>query len=87
MPHNVRSNSGRALKREWDIPAQHVLYHHQGRWFHLLEHFPGALCDREGYVLFEHERDFVSCPNLRIRAHTKAANGISHIAGYIRKVS
>jgi hypothetical protein len=50
---NARSGSGRALNQEWSVGAQHALYHRKGIWFHLLERFPGALFDENGYVLFE----------------------------------
>jgi 5-methylcytosine-specific restriction protein A len=84
MPSRPKSNSGRALQREWNIPAKHVLYHHEGTWFHLLEQFPGALCDPYGYVIFSTRKDFVNCPQLRVAAHTKAPGGIQAIPSYVR---
>jgi hypothetical protein len=85
MPTHPRSNSGRQLQREWNIPAQHVLYHHKGEWFHLLERFPGALCDPDGYVLFDTEEDFRRCPQLKIGKHVKAPQGLKSIRGYTAK--
>ncbi len=84
MASRPRTNSGRILQREWNIAARHVLYHHQGTWFHLLEQFPGALCDPNGYVIFQTREAFLNCPQLRIAAHTKAAHGIQDIPGYVR---
>lgn len=80
-----RSNSGRSLQKEWSIPAKHVLYHHEGAWFHRLEQFPGALCDSDGYVLFVDQQAFETCPQLRIRAHVRAPDGLKNILGYVRK--
>jgi hypothetical protein len=85
MASRPRSNSGKQLQREWKIPAQHVLYHHKGAWFHLLERFPGALCDSDGYVLFETDQDFRNCAKLRIGKHVKATQGLKSIRGYTVK--
>jgi hypothetical protein len=76
MANRPRSNSGRQLQREWDIQALHVLYHHEGTWYHLLERFPGALCDPNGYVLFQTEEDFRRNPSLKIGAHVRVPEGI-----------
>jgi 5-methylcytosine-specific restriction protein A len=85
MAARSKSNSGRALQREWNIPAKHVLYHHEGTWFHLLEQFPGALCDPQGYILFSERSDFVKFPQLRIAALVKDPQGIRDIPGYVRR--
>lgn len=82
MAARPRSNTGRQLQREWSIPAQHVLYHHQGTWFHLLERFPGALCDPHGYVLFETAEDFRKSPHLKIGKHVTVSEGVKNIRGY-----
>lgn len=79
-----RSNTGRQLRREWNIPAQHVLYHHEGTWFHLLERFPGALCDPHGYVLFETKEDFFRSPNLKIGKHVRVPDGLRNVRGYVQ---
>lgn len=84
MASRLRSNSRRALQKEWGIPAQHVLYHHEGSWFHLLEQFPGALCDPTGYVIFATEEEFKTCDKLKIAAHVRAPGGIQAISSYIR---
>lgn len=77
-----RTNLGRHLKQVWNIPAQHVLYHHEGTWFHTLECFPGALCDPDGYVVFETEDEFLQCRALRIGKHVRAPDGLKGILGY-----
>lgn len=80
----MRTNSGRKLQKEWSIPAQHVLYHHEGSWYHLLDRFPGALCDPNGYVLFETKEDFAQCPDLKIGQHVKVPGGIQNMRRYIK---
>lgn len=80
-----RTNSGRALQKEWSIPAHHVLYHYHGVWYHVLERFPGALCDPNGYVLFDTREDFLKCPDLKIGVHVKVPRGVSTIPGYVKK--
>jgi hypothetical protein len=82
----ARSNTGRNLQREWSIPAHHVLYHHKGSWYHVLERFPGALCDPNGYVLFASKDDFDKCAGLKIKIHVRVPNGIASLPGYIRKM-
>jgi|GEM_PF-2315087 len=63
MPRQI---TGKFLKELWGIPAKHVLYSHDGTWYHQLTSFLGALSDSEGYVLFPTERAFHDCPLLRI---------------------
>ena len=48
-------NSGKNVKRQWGIPGVQVRYHKDGTWFMPLERFPGALCDPDGYIIFQNE--------------------------------
>jgi len=82
MPSHT--NSGRRLNDEWQIGAAHALYHKDGTWFNVLERFPGALCDPNGYVVFRTEDQFLKCPNLRIGKRLTVPSGISQLPGYIR---
>ena len=79
-----KTGSGKQLNEEWKVGAQHALYHHTGSWYHLLERFPGALFDKEGYVIFATEAEFRNCRDLRIRKHVRAPNSISQISGYVK---
>ncbi len=79
MPH-----IGELLNRRWKIGARHALYHKDGVWYHVLNSVPGALCDPDGYVLFETERDFRSCSRLRIDQEVNVQGHISEISGYVR---
>ncbi len=79
-----RRVTGRDLNREWRIGAKHTLYREDGRWYHRLEHFPGALCDARGYILFKTQQDFVRCRYLSIGEEVNVPLGISAIPGYTR---
>jgi 5-methylcytosine-specific restriction enzyme A len=80
--------SGNDLNRDWGVNAQHALYHNDGRWYHLLEQFPGALFDANGYVIFQTEREFQNCSYLSIgnEVNVKHSKGISAIPGYVRVI-
>lgn len=84
MPSFIRTDSGRALNARWSIGAIHALYHKDGTWFNRLARFPGALCDRDGYVLFPTETAYVNCAALRIGKQTNAQGSIKAIPGYVR---
>lgn len=79
--------NGRQLNQEWKVGAQHALFHRDGCWYNNLEHFPGALFDPNGYVLFGNEKEYRSCPHLSIGKQTNVnvSPGISAIPGYVRK--
>jgi 5-methylcytosine-specific restriction enzyme A len=81
MPKQI---TGKFLRSLWGIPAEHVLYSHDGTWYHQLVSFPGALCDSEGYVLFPTERDFRDNPFLRIKKDVGCPTGIQAIPHYVR---
>jgi len=78
------SNSGRNLNIEWKVGAKHALYHHIGTWYHVLKRFPGALFDKDGYVLFSTESDFNNRSELHIGKHVSVPKGLSEIRGYIK---
>ena len=83
-PAGVRTGSGRQLNRKWSIGAQHVLYHKDGTWFHVLERFPGALCDPHGFVLFADKQQYLNCPYVRIGERTAVPSGINQMPSYVR---
>ena len=66
--------------------AKHALYRADGKWYHALTNFPGALFDANGYVLFKTRRDYESCHNLQIRQDVHVPNGIASIPGYVAVV-
>jgi len=80
-----RGLTGRQLNTEWQVGVNHALYHHQGKWYHQLERFPGALFDPNGYVLFNSREDFTSCSYLNITQDVHVPGGIQAIPGYVRR--
>lgn len=83
-PAGTRTNSGRKLNERWNIGAAHALYHREGTWFNLLEWFPGALCDPNGYVLFSSKSEYENSPDVHIGQQTNVPAGIHRMGGYTR---
>lgn len=83
----MRRITGRYLKEKWRIPAKHVLYREDGRWYHHLAYFPGALCDSNGYVLFASRDAYERHPGLSHGIQLNVDGGISSLPGYIRMES
>jgi hypothetical protein len=77
--------TGRVLNKKWGVGAQHALYSEKGTWYHVLERFPGALFDANGYILFESKRDYESCPQLNRGDELNVPGGIASIPGYVKK--
>lgn len=75
---------GKNLARKWGLQVKHALYRESGDWYHQLKDFPGALLDVDGYVEFETEEAFRSCPHLQIRQDVSVREGIKKIPGYVR---
>lgn len=76
--------TGAELAKRWGVDVLHALYNKSGTWYHRLKRFPGALFDAHGYVTFDTELDFLTCPQLRIRKDVEARHGISPISGYVK---
>src|SRR5688572_6253902 len=75
--------SARLLNRKWNVGAKHALYRADGKWYHPLTRFPGALFDSNGYVLFGTRAEYEGCPQLQIRQDVHAPAGIASIPGYV----
>lgn len=80
----VRTNSGKRLNEKWSIGAVHALYHRDGTWFNLLERFPGALCDPNGYVLFSSKFEYEHSPYIKVGQQTNVPGGIQSLSNYVR---
>jgi len=76
--------SGHRLNVLWGVNARHALYREDGRWYHHLERFPGALFDRNGYVLFRTETAYLTSPYLRRGVEVNIPGGISNMPAYVR---
>lgn len=79
-----RTNSGARLQRGWKIPARQVRYHKDGTWYMPLKMFPGALCDPDGYVLFESKSEYESSGHLRFGKRLHVPAGVSSLPIYLR---
>src|SRR5262245_3815024 len=80
----AKTNYGRDLNEKWGVGARHALYHKDGTWFHLLERFPGAYFNPQGYVLFRTAEEFHSSPYLTIGIHVGVKGGIESMPNYVR---
>ncbi|MGX9148131.1 hypothetical protein [Mesorhizobium sp. 128a] len=80
----VRTNSGKRLNEQWHIGAAYALYHRHGTWFNVLEKFPSALCDPNGYVLFSSRPEHENAPDLNVAQQTNVPGGIHRLSGYVR---
>lgn len=80
----TRTN-GAYLNDLWQVGAAHALYIHDGHWYHPLRRFPGALFDRNGYIVFATEDDYRTSPYLSIGKQISIRRpGISAIPSYVR---
>ena len=75
---------GDQLLRKWEIPAKQARFHRDGIWYEQLTTFPAAFCDPDGYVLFETEEDYKTCPQLKLGKQVNVTGGISSIPGYTK---
>ena len=82
-PLNKRLN-GKYLSKLWNVNAKHKLYHHEGTFYENLHDFPGALFDLNGYVIFNTEQEYKTCPYLDIGLKLNVRQGIYSIPGYKR---
>jgi hypothetical protein len=74
------------LNEKWNVGALQSNYRKDGSWYHCLTKFPGALFDEHGYIRFETQQDYESCPDLKINYKTNHTNPrrrtIKTITGY-----
>jgi 5-methylcytosine-specific restriction protein A len=72
------------LKETWGVAAAQVRYRENGNWYHTLAHFPAALFDAHGYVIFATEEEYLTSPHIRIGKEISVRSGISALPSYIR---
>ncbi len=84
MADPAKKVSGKILNELWGVGAAHALYREDGRWYHQLERFPGALFDSNGYVLFHTQEEYQSSPYLQRTQDLHVDRGIAAIPGYVR---
>lgn len=81
----MKTITGKELNEKWDVGAKHALAYKDGDWYHYLERFPGALFDTNGYVLFDTNKDYINCKDLKFGVRVHVPGGISSILGYVKK--
>jgi hypothetical protein len=79
----LRSDSGKRLCQRWGVPAQGY-FDKNGKWYHVPQSFPAALCDPRGYILFRAEKDLAGCAGLAVGKTIHVPSGISKLQGYRR---
>ncbi len=78
------------LVQRWAIPvapeAGTVRYSATGNWYHPLTRFPGALLDRDGYVVFATETAYRRSAGLKTgpKGDVGVRHGIRNLPGYVR---
>lgn len=70
------------IKTAFNLDAEHIFYFHEGNWYHNLRRFPGILVDRNGFIRFETEQDYLNSPYLQHGTRLHIRNGISSIPNY-----
>ena len=73
---------GTKLIEKWGIPVRQAHFHRGGSLYEHLTEFPAALCDRDGYVVFETESAYQECPRLSLGKKVNVRGTISTIPGY-----
>jgi len=73
---------GNQLIERWGIPVRKALFHREGKFYEHLTRFPAALCDPNGYVVFETEHEYRNCQRLNLGKKVNVRGGISSIPGY-----
>ncbi len=76
--------TGRELNKRWSVNAKHALYREDGKWYHHLTEFPGALFDKNGYVVFNTLDEYLNCEYLRHGKELHVTGGVSLLPGYIK---
>jgi hypothetical protein len=72
------------LNEAWGVNAAQVRYSHDGHWYATLAHFPAALFDDHGYLLFATEEEYRSSPISIGKQVSVPKPGISAVPGYVR---
>jgi 5-methylcytosine-specific restriction protein A len=79
----INRNKGKELNTKWKVNAIHALYREDGKWYHKLKRFPGALFDKNGYIIFNSEDEYINCKYINHGEEIHIYNGIKTIPGYI----
>lgn len=66
-----------------NLGASHIFYFYLGNWYHHLKRFPGILVDKNGYVKFDTQEDYLNNQFLQHGKRLHIRDGICTIPGYI----
>lgn len=76
------------LNVAWEVGAVQPRYSDTGHWYARLSRFPAALFDRNGYLYFKTQEDFLQSRHLKISKQVSVPKpGICAVPGYVRKVA
>jgi hypothetical protein len=81
----AKSGSGKQLNILWRLGAKQAFYRATGDFYMMLQAFPGALCDANGYIVFDKQSDLLQTRGLDVYENCSRINvpsGISRLAGY-----
>lgn len=78
----LRKITGSALNEIFAIGAEHSLYSAEGHWYHHLRAFPGALFDKNGYIVFSSLHDYSTHQSLKHTQDLHVKAGIASLKGY-----
>jgi len=53
----MKSTTGKILAKKYNMNIEKPLYRKNGTWFHMLDRFPTALIDENGYIPFGSEEE------------------------------
>mgnify|MGYP001274331356 CR=1 FL=1 len=73
---------GSVLNDLLQLGASHSLYREDGRWYHHLKMFPGVLFDKNGYIIFNSESEYLNHSGLQRKKDLHIKNGIQSLSGY-----
>jgi len=74
--------TGDFLNKLLGLGAKHALYRKDGTWYHNLKNFPGILFDKNGYIIFQTEKQYLEHPSLRKKQDLNIKDGIKSLKGY-----
>lgn len=77
--------TGELLNAHYGLGFRQARYREDGKWYHHLDQFPGALFDAFGYVGFKSVDEYRDCDYLQLGQDLHViAEGISSMPGYCR---
>lgn len=75
--------TGRKLNEELGLGLKHALYREDGKWYHHLAEFPGALFDSKGFIVFHSREEYERNSYLQHGDDLHVPLGISAMPNYI----